>query len=528
MALLAVAGLFAAAGPGAAQAQDPGRWAETGHDLLPLEYFQGVTSGKHHSLFFDGLFVGLYRTDRDLSEQARKPNAIPQDVFARERYNHIGDITWDRREHGRVLLPLECYIPFLGNPCKTGSIGVADPVTLEWRYYVKLDPAFIDKVMWAEVSPNGKLLWTSNGALNGGNDLLAYDMKEIKAANAAPGGPLLKPVRVLPGAVPPSGITGATFYKGRLFLAGQGGGPFRVWSVDLTDGSRRLEIEKPIFGESEGLDIVKARGGTLHWLITPVFGYGSTYGNTSALVHFNPLKQPKVRCGDVITRSVRLDANVVCPDGTAAAVTIAADHVRLDLAGHSIVNGRTDNGDTVAVTTAGPVADVEVRNGTIRAGDDTLSAEASHSEFEHLTVDGHAMVVTGDHNEFERNDFQNCDSSGLSVQGDGAEVERNRFTGCPLFVTGSGSVIDRNDVTQSADVGIGVFDPRAVVTRNYAAGNSGTGIELSEPGAYVARNTANDNGDWGIEGVPGTIDGGGNRASGNAQPAQCLNVTCGS
>lgn len=66
-----------------------------------------------------------------------------------------------------------------------------------------------------------------------------------------------------------------------------------VWSVDLKDGSRRLEIEKPIFGESEGLDIVKARGGTLHWLITPIIGSGSSYGTTSALVHFNPLKKPK-------------------------------------------------------------------------------------------------------------------------------------------------------------------------------------------------------------------------------------------
>ena len=64
------------------------------------------------------------------------------------------------------------------------------------------------------------------------------------------------------------------------------------------------------------------------------------------------------------------------------------------------------------------------------------------------------------------------------------------------------------------------------MTRNYAVEQLGHGIELFEPGAYVARNTANDNGEWGIEGVPGTIDGGGNRASGNAQPAQCLNVVC--
>lgn len=290
MVLLAVVALVAAAGPGSAQAQDPGRWIETEHDLLPLEYFQGVTSDPRRDLYFDGLFSGLYRTDRDLTEEARNVSAIPVDVFERERYNHIGDITWDRRERGRVLLPLECFIPFLGNPCKTGSIGVSDPDTLQWRYYVKLDPAFIDKAMWAETSPNGRLLWTSNGSVNGGNDLLAYDMKEITAANAAPGGPLLRPVRVLPGAVPPSGITGATFYKGRLFLAGQRGGPFRVWSVDLSDGSRRLEIEKRIFGESEGLDIVKARDGKLHWLITPLLGTGSSYGNTSALVHFDRVK----------------------------------------------------------------------------------------------------------------------------------------------------------------------------------------------------------------------------------------------
>ena len=311
-ALVALAAVCAVAVPPAGAA-DPGRWIETGHDSVPLEYFQGLTSDPHRNLFFDGLFSGLYRTDLDLVEEARNVSAIPADVFERERYNHIGDITWDDRERGRVLLPLECFIPFIGNTCRTGSIGVADPETLAWRYYVKLDPAFIDKGMWAETSPDGKLLWTSNGGLNGGNDLLAYDMKEIKAANAAPAGPLLKPVRVLPGAVPPSGITGGTFYKGRLLLAGQRGGPFRVWSVDLTDGSRRLEIEKTIIGESEGLDIVKTRGGKLHWLITPLLGTGGTYGNTSALVHFNPVKRPKVSCGDVLTQSVKLDADVDLP-----------------------------------------------------------------------------------------------------------------------------------------------------------------------------------------------------------------------
>src|SRR5215207_8263934 len=274
---------LAAALPATAPAADPGRWVETGYSPVPLEYFQGVTSDHQRNLFFDGLFSGLYRTDRDLNEEARNGAVIPTELFTSVGYNHIGDITWDRREGGRVLLPLECFL--FGPLCKTGAIGVADPVTLQWRYYVQLDPAFINKAMWAEASPNGKLLWTSSGS---GRNLLAYDMDDITAANAAPGGPLVRPVRVIENAVPPTGITGAVFYKHRLLLAGARGTLFQVWSVDLTDGSRELELEKTVVGESEGLDMVKTLGGELHWLITPFLSGGAppTYGNTSALVHF--------------------------------------------------------------------------------------------------------------------------------------------------------------------------------------------------------------------------------------------------
>ena len=290
--VVVVAVLGALLVPGAAHATDPARWIETGHSPVPLEYFQGVTTDRDGNFYFDGIQVGIYRTDPLLNEAARLESGIPVDVYLREGYNHIGDITWDKREGGRVLLPLECFLPFFGNTCKTGSIAVADPHTLAWRYYVKLDTAFIDKAMWAEVSPNGQLLWTSSGS---GDDLLAYRVKDIAPHNAAPDAAPLKPVRVLEGAVPPSGITGAAFWGKRLYLAGQDGGPFRVWSVDLRDGSRRLEIEKTVIGESEGLEFVDALGGSLHWLITPfqTGGRPPTYGRTSALVHFEPAKGTK-------------------------------------------------------------------------------------------------------------------------------------------------------------------------------------------------------------------------------------------
>jgi hypothetical protein len=279
---------FAAAG--SAHAQDPERWVETGFSEVPLEYFQGITSGKQKDLFFDGVFVGLYRTDSHLNEEARNPNVIPPAVRETEGYNHIGDITLDRKKEDRLLLPLEC---FLTSVCGRGAFGVADPETLQWRYYVNLDPAFIDKAMWAEVAPDHRLVWTSSGS---GNDLLAYRLSDVNPQNAGPNGTRIKPVRRLIDAVPPSGITGATFYKKRLLVAGQNAGPFQVWSVDLTDGSRRLEIERNIVGESEGLETVKVLDGFLHWLIVPfrTGGQPPTYGEGhSALVHFVPRRGAK-------------------------------------------------------------------------------------------------------------------------------------------------------------------------------------------------------------------------------------------
>ena len=286
--ILLVALAVAAASPAAvARAADPGLWKGTGYSRIPLEYFQGIASDPARRLWFDGVFTGLYRTDDRLHERARAAVEIPAEVTASQGYNHIGDITWDAREGGRVLLPLECFYP--GHPggantCGTGAIGVADPTTLRWRYDVELDPTEIPKAMWAEVSPDGVLLWTSAGA-----DLLAYRTADISRAHTtAP----IHSVRRLAGAVPPSGVTGAVFYGDRLLLAGQQDDLFQVWSVDLATGARRLEIERTIAGESEGLAAIDALGGVLHWIVTPFDpgGRPPTYGTTgNVLLHFVPV-----------------------------------------------------------------------------------------------------------------------------------------------------------------------------------------------------------------------------------------------
>ncbi len=279
-------GAISLALPAAAEARDPGRWLLTGVSSVPIQYWQGLSDDRAGNVFFAGVFEGLWRTGPRLGQRAGTANAIPAGVKLAEGYNHIGDPSWDSAEGGRLLLPLECFVPGQGNTCGTGSIGVADPTTLAFRYYVKLDPAEIPKAMWVERSPDGSLLWTSSG-----NDLLAYRAADVSPANAAPGAAPIRAVRRLAGAVPPSGITGAVFRRGRLLLSGYTGGPFRLWSVDLATGRRRLEIERSIRGESEGLGLMRTLGGELHWLVAPVAAVGRpTFGPTSALMHFVPAR----------------------------------------------------------------------------------------------------------------------------------------------------------------------------------------------------------------------------------------------
>ncbi len=264
-----------------ASARDPGRWTLTGWSSVPNTYWQGVTTaGPGKPLFFSGLWTGLHRTARSLRQTGSVDPVIPPTVLATESYNHVGDIGY---QGGRVLLPLECYYPTLpdANTCDTGSIGVADPATLAFQYHVKLDPSEIPKAMWVEASPDGELLWTSSGP-----DLLAYRASDVNAANAAPGGPAIQSVQRLAGAVPPSGVTGAAFYRGRLLLAGAQGTTYQVWSVNVTTGARRLEVEIPhVQGEAEGLTQVPLLGARLHFLVAPLAA-DPTFGPTVGLLHF--------------------------------------------------------------------------------------------------------------------------------------------------------------------------------------------------------------------------------------------------
>jgi hypothetical protein len=268
-----------------ASAKDPGRWLLTGASSIPNDYWQGLTSDPSDTnIFFIGPSQGLWQTNPQLVQSAGVSKVIPTAVKQSAGYNHIGDPTWLDGEGGRVLLPMECYNPAADPPntCGTGAFGIADPETLAFRYYVQLDPAFIPKAMWAETSPNGKLIWTSSG-----DDLIAYRASQVTQANAVPSGPELEPVKTLVGAVPATGVTGAVFRHGHLLLAGESNHVYQVWAVDTKTSDRKLKLEMHICGESEGLGLFSTLGGRLHWLIAPSdSGCELTFGPTSALLHF--------------------------------------------------------------------------------------------------------------------------------------------------------------------------------------------------------------------------------------------------
>src|SRR3954452_3083056 len=288
--LAAVASLLAAQSAAAA-----GDWRLAQADPVPIEYFQGLTHMPGESVLFVGVLEGAYRTDTRLREMARVTSVYPADVSALG-FNHVGDPTYDPSEGGRLIAPMECYRPGQNpaNTCGMGGFGVIDPVTLAWRYWVRLDPADIPKATWAEVSPDGRLIWTSSG-----QDLLAYSTADVTAANAATSASsvAIHPVRRLPGAVPPSGVTGGVFRGGRLFLAGAVGGLLEVRSVDLTGATpERTELTLPgVSAEPEGLDVLDMRGGLLHWLLSPVVPK-PTYGpGHSELLTFLPASAALLR-----------------------------------------------------------------------------------------------------------------------------------------------------------------------------------------------------------------------------------------
>jgi hypothetical protein len=242
-----------------------------------------------------------------------------------------------------------------------------------------------------------------------------------------------------------------------------------------------------------------------------------------------------VQCGQVITQDTRLAGDVVCASEFDSAIFIGTDNITLDLNGHSLIGpGVGEVDESNGVTSNAARTGLVIKDGTITGFSQGVNfgrgsrLAATDSVFRNLTIDGAVNItVSGDRNRFERNDLR-ASFTALRLDGSNLVVDRNDTRGGDptlIEVEGSNPTVTRN-TAECGTYGASGFDVQSpdtgLVAKNVVTGCWGTGIIAS--GVTIRQNTATNNG-VGIFGGPGSVDGGGNRASGNEE-ADCINVSC--
>jgi parallel beta-helix repeat protein len=96
-------------------------------------------------------------------------------------------------------------------------------------------------------------------------------------------------------------------------------------------------------------------------------------------------------------------------------------------------------------------------------------------------------------------------------------TNRNPGGGIAVVDNAIGTVVEGNEANRNGAIPPGCVPDCPLLD---------DGIHVDAAATVLTRNTADYNHDLGIQAVPGVTDGGGNRARGNGNPAQCTNVEC--
>jgi parallel beta-helix repeat protein len=259
-----------------------------------------------------------------------------------------------------------------------------------------------------------------------------------------------------------------------------------------------------------------------------------------------------ISCGDVITTNTKLTKNLECPPGTDGLI-IGASGITLDLNKKTITGGRDQTFfGPAGVRIPAAFTGVTVKRGTIEEFAAGLSIEGDGNIASDLTIrqSYFGFQVEGDVNQL-KNITAVLNISGDVFFGTGNIVSKSKLTtgaagmqfvgdsntlkdstisttGVGIFINENNSVFTGNRVKNSLSDGIFV-DAGAtgvLISKNTVEGSGDDGIDVNSPGVTLSKNKVFDNGDYGIEAVEGVIDGGGNKAKGNGEDDQCLNIDC--
>lgn len=212
--------------------------------------------------------------------------------------------------------------------------------------------------------------------------------------------------------------------------------------------------------------------------------------------------------------------------------------------GHVIENNTFNNGNSAGVFLSG-------NNNAIRAnkmndmGSSAITIGAFPSNpgpFLNNQVSGNQ--IRGSSRVFTSSSISLTNGSGTVVQGNtvnGRQTTPGVFVRDSANTVVSGNTLTNNSpgvLVRGASVGTHVTGNQAstnafagvviesaptgtLVADNVAGQNTGNGIEVRTASTTITRNTAMYNANLGISAVAGVTDGGGNRAFGNGNPAQC-------
>jgi parallel beta-helix repeat protein len=247
---------------------------------------------------------------------------------------------------------------------------------------------------------------------------------------------------------------------------------------------------------------------------------GSASASTSAPVDAPPAgpASRRLSCGDTITTDTTLDSDLLdCPSN---GIVIGADDVTLDLNGHTV----SGDGQPVERCPEGQRCDV----GVLNDGHDGVTVQdGSVRQFDSgVLVDG-ARENRVLNNELRRNRGPGIlirDSAGILIK----DNLVTRSAAGVLLSRGNRNVVSRNVVRRSGKDGFAVRrnDHHSVLKGNLATRSRDDGFDVRSRSTKLVGNRAVGNDDLGIGAVAGVKDGGGNRASRNGDPRQCLKVRC--
>jgi parallel beta-helix repeat protein len=248
-----------------------------------------------------------------------------------------------------------------------------------------------------------------------------------------------------------------------------------------------------------------------------------------------------VGCGDVITKSIKLVNDLNC---TGIGLEVGAPKITIDLNGHTIAGNGGPKATFGIKNGPGGMSGtghsgVEIKNGTVTGflRGIRLGAGADRNRVERIRATGNFVGIDAEGVDRVRVSDSGTRNGGIGIglsSVTNARVERNaalnNTLGIDLVGTSTGTLLRRNRAVNNT-VGINV-DSSATATRienNDANINGDDGIEVdaTDAATVIKSNRAHRNVDFGIEAAVGVTDGGGNRASGNGNPAQCsANISC--